>query len=489
MPEYGEPLTEREKEILRMVATGVTNREVAYRLSISVNTVKVHLRNIFTKLGAESRTEATMIAVQEGWVGIEGADRAPEAAGRPETATALLQTPPVAPAVPMLRLKRAALIIALLLVITGVAVTWPRSTPQAESGSDLPLDQPREQPMEILPETAESLWHERAQMPTRRAHLAVSVVGGRILAIAGQTPEGITAATEVYDPKDDIWTRGNDKPTPATHVSAAAIGTDVYVPGGCDADGMPTQTVEVYDTLADSWREVSSLPAPRCAYALAALDERLYLFGGWDGQQYVSTVYVYDPQTDTWTEETPMHRRTYNLGEEPREGPIRWLLDAIWRVLRTLIAAPTPEPPTYTGRGFAAAAPLGDRIYVVGGYDGERELTTGTIYDPAAKTWETCAPLAVGRGGLGLVALGGQLYAIGGGGWTSYLGFNERYTPSSDTWNVIETPLVGEWRSPGVVTLDTSVYAIGGWSSDYLSLNHAYEALPFRIFIPVSHQP
>ena len=137
-----------------------------------------------------------------------------------------------------------------------------------------------------------------------------------------------------------------------------------------------------------------------------------------------------------------------------------------------------------TGRGFAAAAPLGDRIYVVGGYDGERELTTCTIYDPAAKTWETCAPLAVGRGGLGLVALGDQLYAIGGGGWTSYLGFNERYNPHNDTWRAIQTPLIGKWRSPGVVTLDTSIYAIGGWNNDYLSLNQVY--VSFLMFIPVS---
>jgi DNA-binding CsgD family transcriptional regulator len=71
MSEYGEPLTEREKEILQMVATGVTNREVAFRLSISVNTVKVHLRNVYNKLGAESRTEATMIAVREGWVVVD----------------------------------------------------------------------------------------------------------------------------------------------------------------------------------------------------------------------------------------------------------------------------------------------------------------------------------------------------------------------------------------------------------------------------------
>jgi len=96
--------------------------------------------------------------------------------------------------------------------------------------------------------------------------------------------------------------------------------------------------------------------------------------------------------------------------------------------------------------------------------------------------------MRVGRGELGLVSLGGQLFAIGGGGWTSYLGFNERYDPAEDTWSAIETPLGGEWRSPGVAEFETAIYAIGGWSSDYLSLNQAYEPFPFRIFIPSSHQ-
>ena len=87
-----------------------------------------------------------------------------------------------------------------------------------------------------------------------------------------------------------------------------------------------------------------------------------------------------------------------------------------------------------------------------------------------------------------MAALGGQLYAIGGGGWTSYLGFNERYNPNDNTWNPVETPLVGEWRTPGVVVYESTIFAIGGRSNDYLSLNQAYDPLPFRTFIPVSHQ-
>ena len=66
--EQGQPLSERELEIIALVAEGLTNREIAVRLFLSPNTVKVHLRNIFTKTGVSSRTELSMLAVQEGWV-------------------------------------------------------------------------------------------------------------------------------------------------------------------------------------------------------------------------------------------------------------------------------------------------------------------------------------------------------------------------------------------------------------------------------------
>jgi DNA-binding NarL/FixJ family response regulator len=58
-------LTDRELEVLRLVATGLNNREVAKLLFISENTVKNHVRNILEKLQLHSRMEAVMYAVRE----------------------------------------------------------------------------------------------------------------------------------------------------------------------------------------------------------------------------------------------------------------------------------------------------------------------------------------------------------------------------------------------------------------------------------------
>jgi LuxR family maltose regulon positive regulatory protein len=53
-----EPLSERELEVLQLIAEGLTNREIAARLFLALNTVKAHTRNIYSKLGVHSRTQA-----------------------------------------------------------------------------------------------------------------------------------------------------------------------------------------------------------------------------------------------------------------------------------------------------------------------------------------------------------------------------------------------------------------------------------------------
>ena len=61
-----EALTPREIEVLRRIAEGDRNKEIADRLSISEETVKVHVKHIMDKLGASDRTEAVAVAIRRG---------------------------------------------------------------------------------------------------------------------------------------------------------------------------------------------------------------------------------------------------------------------------------------------------------------------------------------------------------------------------------------------------------------------------------------
>lgn len=62
-----ETLTERESEVVRLLAAGYTNKDIAQTLVISVRTVEAHLRNVYGKLGVSTRTEAALWAVHSGY--------------------------------------------------------------------------------------------------------------------------------------------------------------------------------------------------------------------------------------------------------------------------------------------------------------------------------------------------------------------------------------------------------------------------------------
>jgi DNA-binding CsgD family transcriptional regulator/N-acetylneuraminic acid mutarotase len=439
------PLSERELEIVGLVASGLSNKEIASRLSLSVNTVKVHLRNIFGKIGVQSRTEATMYAVSQGWVVVPEAIVGGAEPALAEQAVPAPETWPQVVIPPLPWTKRIALVAIVLLTILGVTVTWPRSAPAASTRSGEFSDVAGGEALSTAG-SGDTVWQARAQMPTARGRLALTSLEGKLYAIGGVTSAGVTGAVEIYDPQSDAWSAGSSKPLPVANISAAVLGALIYVPGGYTASGAPTAVVEAYNPAQDAWSsDVAPLPAPVFAYALAVYQQKMYLFGGSNGQGYLATSYVYDPQTDRW-------------------------------------AAIAPMP---TARGFAAAGVLNDAIYVVGGYDGQQDLAVCERYLPATDQWEACAPLSVGRGGLGMVAMADKkLYAIGGG-WNGYLAFGERYTPAQDKWSAIATPLIGQWRNLAVANIGPDIYAVGGWNGQaHLSVNVTYS--PFiKIFLPV----
>jgi NarL family two-component system response regulator LiaR len=69
--ERAEILSGRELEVLRLGAEGLANKQIAQELSVGERTIQSHWRNIFNKLGVNSRTEALMAGLRRGWVVLE----------------------------------------------------------------------------------------------------------------------------------------------------------------------------------------------------------------------------------------------------------------------------------------------------------------------------------------------------------------------------------------------------------------------------------
>ena len=69
-PELSEEITSRETDVLRMLAEGLVNKDIAARLGISEHTVKFHISSILDKLGASTRTEAVTLGIRRGLIPI-----------------------------------------------------------------------------------------------------------------------------------------------------------------------------------------------------------------------------------------------------------------------------------------------------------------------------------------------------------------------------------------------------------------------------------
>ncbi|MGB9723757.1 MAG: LuxR C-terminal-related transcriptional regulator [Chloroflexia bacterium] len=410
-----EPLSEREMEVLRLVARGLTNEQIARELVISTNTVKVHLRNIFAKLGVASRTEASLYAVRQGWVVLEApsaADLASSPAGEAASGTGVeevLPRPRARPAVlrPLwaFLLLASVLVLAVLLNLSGLL---DRLTPRPSPAPS--------------PAPSFRRWNPRAGMPTPRGYLALVAFRGALYALGGYGPEGATSAVERFDPQEDTWISLAAKPTAVAEAQAAVLGGHIYVPGGRGGNGRPLSITEVYLVERNQWGTAAALPRPLCAYALAAFEGKLYLFGGWDGEGYREEILRYDPEADRWEEAGRLpfplgysgavvgDDRIYLVGGVNDEGP----LDVLTEYLPTLAAVNTqPLPGISLGRVNATLL-YGDYLYVLAGSDPSAPATLWQ-YHLRSKGWQVTEPApSPPYPGAALAGIGTELFVVGG---------------------------------------------------------------------------
>ncbi len=64
-------LSQREREVLYLVAQGLSNKEIAHQMGLSIRTVHSHLASVFTKLKVSSRTQAVLLAMHQGMLSLQ----------------------------------------------------------------------------------------------------------------------------------------------------------------------------------------------------------------------------------------------------------------------------------------------------------------------------------------------------------------------------------------------------------------------------------
>lgn len=452
------PLSEREMEVSRLLVTGATNSEIARALVISPQTVKVHLRNVFEKLRVSSRTEASMVLLQRGWLTMPGVQVAPSIETTADTAKAAPDAAPAGPQ-PLADLPEEPQpwqwgILAGALLVCVMALLLPGLLGRAKSPVGLLSDSGQtvigKPAVEILPR-----WEAHAALPSPRSRLAVAQVGHVIYALGGEGGDGQTLdRVEVYSLGEGEWHSGPPLPEPLANAAAAVVGSQIVLAGGSAVTGDGEAEVSVsddlylFDTASESWQAGGVLPSPLAGAALVVYEDRLYLIGGWDG--------------------AAMH-------------------DTIWQLPVAKLGSATAADWTGVTRLHTAAAFLGatlvdGEIVVAGGYDGKRELADAAAYAIRFNIWRRLPPMQTPRSGLAVVYDGMAVLALGGG-WTRTIAGHERFDPLTNQWNPLASPVRGEWRHFGAVFNEGSVYLIGGWSGDYLDSMLQYQST-FRALLP-----
>ncbi len=427
-------LSQREQEILSLLATGASNKDIATRLNISPNTVKVHLRNIYSKIKVSSRAEATLHAVKSGLVDTAFPEISPEI----ETSD---------PAEASHSKARSPLFIAgALLVILAVIFVLIRTSSLENELSSSPAT------ASAVETTPLRRWRNNPSLPEPRQGMASTIFEGRVYLIGGKTPQGITASVISFSPETQTWSTWADKPGAVSDIQSARIGDQIYVPGGLQVNQQPTDQLEVYDPRADRWETRAPLPVPLSDYALAAFEGQLYLFGGWDGENYRSETYQYDPGTDVWTILTPLA----------------------------------------SARGGARAVSEGGKIYLLGGTDGEQVFKDSLAYYPQRDlnhepAWEVLSPLPEGRAEMGTAVLAGTIYVVGG------ITENNsptplaplQYRPQEGQWRQFDSPPETTGARLALIPLEDFLHVLGGSKASGPSNQHqVYQAI-FTRAIPI----
>jgi Kelch motif len=294
-----------------------------------------------------------------------------------------------------------------------------------------------------------------------------------------------------------FWTNGSPIPTPRTEVSVTSLGDAVYVIGGFDTYGHPTNIVEIYNTKNNIWSSAAHLPHPLHHTAATSFGGKVYVVGGFLDSHWTPSdrLFIYDPLKNQWYEgkQMPTARGAltanfingilYAVGGQSffrsssSSSPSGIL--ATNEAYNTTSNTWTTKAPMLTARHHAASAVVNGKIYVIGGRVAGMPPTVNVnvneLYDSEKNAWTLREPMPSKRSGIAAANFDSMsIHVFGGEEPSKTFNNNERYDIKANKW-FIETPMPTARHGLGAVSFDNRIYVLGGGPQPGLSVSNANE--------------
>jgi DNA-binding CsgD family transcriptional regulator len=266
-------LSERELQILLLVAQGLSNRQIAGQLDISDNTVKVHVRNIFAKINVASRTEASLYAVRHGMLVVENQPVAPAPIVEPPPLLMVPANPVRLVPVPRWRWLLAA---GMVVVIGGGGLAWwTTQTPVV--------------PVIRQQSSAPTRWARLPALPNPQPEQQLVVYVGQLYAFTGNH----SAQWLQFDGATRTWIVLADLPfVVPTGAKTWADGAGLWVVGSDDGRG-------VWRWDGQKWQVQPAIPATLEFAAVVRVDGALLVLGQISATAGLSA-WTLSPQSQSW---------------------------------------------------------------------------------------------------------------------------------------------------------------------------------------------
>ena len=435
-------LPESERTVMTLYYLGeMTAKEISKFLGVSVNTITSRLRRARERLQKDQER-----LVQEVLGGVQLSSNLTENVMR-QIADVNPTPPPVAkPLFPWSAFGIATLLVALLLGATGQYLVRFQRPYSFEAVS--------EPTVEIIDTfillDVDSKPDVRNQVG--RATSADKNVGTERQ--ASETPVVSDTQGNSLRFSTAQWTQKADMPTTRSDFSTCIVDGKIFVIGGSlrlkmdEYGDQSLSTVEMYDPETDTWEGKANMPTVRSNASVSVVDGKIYAIGGSKLKKYqvprgfgieseeLPTVEMYDPTTDTWTQKADM---------------------------------PTPRK--------TKTCVVGGKIYAIGGWSTDSEqskLEIVEVYDPATDTWAKAQSMNHARCSAAMSVVNGEIYAIGGIGWppnrdpsgqylsSRYLSNVEVFNPKTNQWQE-RTEMSVPKAAHSTSVIDGKIYVMGGY--------------------------